>query len=177
MAAQGGLDSLELLELDQSGNVGDSYGVPMRGCHTGRSAALNVPNPQPGVEYYWADRNDVGTLTLFENGGWRPVRQGDPEYRENPYGRVDPRGGSPLDTAFGHRELILLRIDEADYAVWKQAEADAARRQMEAAGSGFEGTSRPEEAKYSEPGRPIRYVRSKDGFSDELSGRGLWETD
>lgn len=121
---QGGVDRADIRPLDHQGN----YIKGARGNHRAHSSALNVYNAQPGYVYYW-QRNDYDSLLASSHYGWEVVPPGAPE-RMGPENNPLFGAGVALDGVNVRRDVVLMRMPEARYRVYKEEKQQAALRAL-----------------------------------------------
>ncbi len=175
----GGADRSWLIPLDTEGNRPSEHQDiegDVIGCHVGMYSALNIQNPQPGFEYYWAldparggGRMDQSSMNQIRQRGGEIVKDSDPEqacYRH----LMSEMSPASMDGNTVYNELCLVRVREdvmrAEREELDQLNQNRLRRGPEAA---FVGQRSHSESMYSGGRGPTRF-RLQDHHSELQSG-------
>lgn len=104
---QGGRNNEWLRPIRPDGTLMEN----VRGTHRGNAEDLNVYNPLPGFLYYWCRSND-SDLMRYRRQGWEVVP---PDSPERAFRRSPDYSGMGLDGIQTNKDVVLVRIPEAQY--------------------------------------------------------------
>jgi hypothetical protein len=131
------------------------------GGHRGHHSALNIRNPEPGFQYYYA-RADANQILRFRQQGWEVVTNEDPEQ----WGADLPENiQRQLDSVKAYQDVILLKIPLESYKRNK-----ASLRELAQASSGRttseyldRNAERQEQLSGASESRPVYHKRADHG--------------
>ena len=157
MAINSGVDRALYRPLRPDGN----YTEGSVGCHRGHMEYLNVPNPQPGRHYYWANVSDPKKLQRIKAQGWSFIGKNDPEWSGNQ--RYDDIIAAGLDTTVTRNEIALCWMPTEKYRARQAALVARQDRQR-----GMDSAS----AEYLEKGKRLEATYGQDVYFKER-GHGI----